>query len=867
MALVSRLMANRQTCKELGKSYSKNINQYYSCSYDGLGASSLKTPVKIGETVFDFGSDLLIDRFELGCNYTRGSESISESVFSGDFENFIGKNSSNGKFRGCLLSENASLAQTPGGNGGYGGDNKLYRVGDCIGGIGKNDLAVNGLDINNNRSQNCSISSHTVIMDSFFEPGLYHDSQLQTCHSNYYATNFFNSFKDLSDDTNGYSTYTSMLAQSEFLAVFYNRSHKVDTDRANTTLRYRGAGTTSTNKGTITWNSKQKVWDSSSDQFFSKAKGENNYHPASSCYINIPVQNAANKLRARWLPANSLDELVLEETGAVFTPVDNLLTKTVSTLEGPSLTSSKLFDSSENKFPSNVTTAYTSSYNNRYNNSTPLSRVISSNASKLPPLDGLDQDQANTFCQGYSVDVGIYNESSLTFTSLRANGSIEKRLMRRYEGIIAQAMPKNLSSIEIRDIERGTDSSGSGGPCNTFKRNVAGLVGFTHTAEDVMGTRTTGIQANPTIITGSSIFDTTDRISGFDIDTQKCTSRYGIQDLVGNMAEYSSEKIFCDYDPIATYLYDTVSANSEIPYDFEEDPYYVISNDGAPSNDLPLLLYTRPANQASECSVIQTGKTDRSSLGYSQNGFWKEIFDLFGNLDTNLVTVSEENFLDLRNLNYLRSGQDGFFLDFSSSTASLGASLLDHDQMTFKFTPDARSSIGSSYRFNPIWGIRLKTPQGDDSSIQSDQSTANTPTIIPIYDSQFLSDGITEIEAEGNIHLNNNGEPERVYNDNSDTNHFLYQFDYMTVVETPANSGIFARGTILGFSSSAPGNQIVAAKPKRYVDDNAELNIINFGSSTSGNAGRYNAHIQGKNKLNQKFRHDVGVRCAVRIDD
>ncbi|MBF0314189.1 MAG: hypothetical protein HQK52_12295 [Oligoflexia bacterium] len=60
MALVHRWIANREICSAMGRS-SDPQNQY-ACSFSGIGNTG---------GLYDFGHDLLVDRFELGCNLSR----------------------------------------------------------------------------------------------------------------------------------------------------------------------------------------------------------------------------------------------------------------------------------------------------------------------------------------------------------------------------------------------------------------------------------------------------------------------------------------------------------------------------------------------------------------------------------------------------------------------------------------------------------------------------------------------------------------------------------------------------------------------------------------------------------------------------
>lgn len=70
MAFVHRWIVNRATCEQMNRPISREFDPddsdrpgNYACSYSGPGATS--------DGFYDFGQDLLVDRFEAGCNYSR----------------------------------------------------------------------------------------------------------------------------------------------------------------------------------------------------------------------------------------------------------------------------------------------------------------------------------------------------------------------------------------------------------------------------------------------------------------------------------------------------------------------------------------------------------------------------------------------------------------------------------------------------------------------------------------------------------------------------------------------------------------------------------------------------------------------------
>ena len=80
MALVHRKMANLTICNELNKPILKGPTDHYKCVYNGVGSVGSS----IGNTYYDQGGDLLVDRFEMGCRWTRGDGNVtasSKSIF------------------------------------------------------------------------------------------------------------------------------------------------------------------------------------------------------------------------------------------------------------------------------------------------------------------------------------------------------------------------------------------------------------------------------------------------------------------------------------------------------------------------------------------------------------------------------------------------------------------------------------------------------------------------------------------------------------------------------------------------------------------------------------------------------------------
>jgi hypothetical protein len=111
MALVHRWMANRSQCMEMG--LNPDIKKDYSCTFTGLGSTQEAYPFTQGETKVDLKSDLLVDRYELGCNFTRGPETLpTQDALKDQIFNLANVSTSLNSNRGCFKVVDSSYANT-----------------------------------------------------------------------------------------------------------------------------------------------------------------------------------------------------------------------------------------------------------------------------------------------------------------------------------------------------------------------------------------------------------------------------------------------------------------------------------------------------------------------------------------------------------------------------------------------------------------------------------------------------------------------------------------------------------------------------------------------------------------------------------
>lgn len=138
------------------------------------------------------------------------------------------------------------------------------------------------------------------------------------------------------------------------------------------------------------------------------------------------------------------------------------------------------------------------------------------------PLSHISQPRGELVCSQQTLDLSLIT----TYPDNIANpntASTPKRLLRQKEWRAAAAWGPGLTSVEINTLENG----GAVGRCNTANdRNGAMTIGE---RELSLGFDTHGAS-----------FETGSKIATID-----CQSRYGIQDMVGNLWEWTSDQLSC----------------------------------------------------------------------------------------------------------------------------------------------------------------------------------------------------------------------------------------------------------------------------------------------------------------------------------
>ena len=568
-------------------------------------------------------------------------------------------------------------------------------------------------------------------------------------------------------------------------------------------------------------------------------------------------------MQPRWIGVNNLDALTHDSTSI------NLLDKTVGEMEA--LTSASgaagnLFDNDANALPS---LGYRTSYNGRYDSSTPLAKIFASNKSKLPPLQGVSQEQAETICNAYEVEIGYEKDASFTASV----GSFNKRLMRRTEGIVANAPPKMIDDTTAGEIEDGTYetdpvTSGSSfrSACNSYSRNVTNFGGRSDNGGEPMtplmaDTRTSGTN-RPAFFTGSSYHDP----SGDVYNTQSCQGRYGIQDIMGNLGEYSSEHIFCDFS--GENLYYGAGGTGSIASSKIVDDNSTYEYDSS-----TVFPWVDSDPSTGRCSMAEYGAARNAANSPYVSNVMLPVYDAFGNRNTDILLTPE--FSDKDFMSDYRNG-DGYFLDFGQGRIMAPLSIRDTislNEWGSGTILNSRSLQGSDPRearyFNPVIGMGLSCDGGSCDSAADNKAITTSrfvtdfsldPTAyeipdFPIRESEFLSMGMSEKVDQTLYSL-----PTILDRD----------YDYISSL-TPNGSGggTFNYSTINLTTNTPLIIRRTYFEMRRGATNVSGLYMTNFGNSESSQrVGRYTGLLQQEGVRNQMgVQKSTGFRCVVKFDE
>ncbi|PIK14822.1 fibronectin type III domain-containing protein [Halobacteriovorax sp. JY17] len=804
MALVHRWMANRTWCREIGRNPNTAEGVNYSCSYSGLGSQGVTLPWRLGQTVIDLGGDLLVDRFELGCGFSRGDttqdQSLNKSSFSGSQLDFEGLNdlTSPSEFKGCYYdegsaaSDNNLASQFSRENGGQTGSRYSQMVrGDCLG-DGKN-LVI---------------------------PREYCDSPIKSFDENVYYPGNVNTPGSCSTVTHagdGGTTaynYEENSVQSLFASVFYQRSKYSSRHYGLVNPHY-----TAPDSARLTING---------DGFMN------------NCMINLPYINGSGKYRPRWFGTSALMSGVRNSITAVNSILYN---KTV----GEVLANTNLYNLSDVAAPS---------LPEGMNSDTPMGRVFSSNGSGLPPLDGMDQEDTHNLCSTFNVEVGI-KVGSDPFASFGQKKP--KRLLRRKEFIASSAWSESLAARNTASPYNDASNDGTilqieAEECNSNYKGVDAVSGgadYNQIGEDIrsnfgfVGATSTRVP----LLTGSGVS------TGVNSSSAKCVSKYGIQDLVGNVVESVSDQLFCFTGERIMFNKTSAGLGSG---DAEWTEYpgssFIEENEFNSLFQTPFL----DTINTGRCSVNEEGASRAYDALIPGSSIINSIFTEIGSTTVNPLVVPKVKNFDIESLNQARNG-DGSFLDFGNDR--LGPNLSNSN------------NLSSGGYFSHLLGLPLScsgtacNDSLDNEVINIDAAFDTSGRTLSSVNDVSFADGMIYKFSLGNSRFTNSG--------TLDVSVETRTFDPATMEDNQSFNYItdldYSGGTWTATTADAKDNGgVVVAKRSLFSipRSGAVLSIPSGGSVYEQKSGRYTANIKRvSGNIKRVLSSGMAGRCSILINE
>jgi hypothetical protein len=930
MALVHRLMANRRNCLSLGKSIrdqENKIHKNYYCQYDGLGSRPNGNMWELGKTILDQGGDILVDRYELACNYTRGQKirqyNLGVSYFDHaqrldstwseqNTENqfFTGQSSSSAPFMGCAHSDRLRGNDREGYPEGtkfnnwtdeanpnhHGQDFSKVLWGDCIAHSSSYNIRP-GKCVDPNALG--AYSSH-----SYVYPGLsgVTDSPHQCNITNdpLQAHYFYDAdFKEGS--LHHPSRMRKFAIQGEFLSVMLQR-----TRTEGWWARY--VSPFGPNDQPILGSQSVRL-DVTSDD------GQTN------CLINLASigtdggatdTGSADFWRSRWLPLGLSNKIDKNNTKDFFQMTVNEVTQ-----------DAKLYDSHAYRAPSSQDNVDADRI--RYNPTTKIGHIVATNSAYMPPINGVNKDMAARLCSTFEVKVGFSNGVDF-HTSL---APFKKRLPVRQELLSMAAWPEDRADLSlnfpgdlsytfntISEIEQGTNLFGQaaggnnylGGACVSSQKTRNHPDGGNFGVNSVLGSRYP-ISGNSFYATGSSYNLDPNANSG------RCISAYGVQDLVGNLFEVPVESMQCDWtlDKIYFGQYAGNALHRDgLGYSNQSAVYRGVSGVGnggawllkeapveyrdfATNNLISTFtnnqLWSVPHPEGGYCSIANDDpfiyktvdllddyvKIARHRDDFS--GFIHPIFYAGNTLNTNLIQRTNLSFAEYTSFNWQRDG-DGYFLNWGPNHLLVGLGRDNATRIRGNNLP-ATQAIGKF--FNPIVGLPVlcgsQTPSDDEDAngagcglskdnklfTMSKNAGGDVSSQYPVHNSDIRNIGLSTWSFPDNIinSPSNDGFVQTALDANSDPNNY---FISKIIVRLNADNSVHSTisETKTVAQLMAEGKTFVWTTDANWeIGRGTSLTTYPMGSFNTNYNGRYTADINQQ----RRSRPDVGTRCMVKINE
>ncbi|MDA8792581.1 fibronectin type III domain-containing protein [Bacteriovoracaceae bacterium] len=823
MAFVHRKIANKTLCDQMALPISTNPTLHYSCAYNGLGARPILDHAR-GEGRYDIGSDLLVDRYEIGCDFTRGSLSEAESTIHNNFltdsfdrrsEEFEGTSQS-GNFIGCNGQEHNDTLLAWDSNGTTEYDYMLK--GDCVGQGNVSGIA----------NTTCADPANTGQLRSFVAPGL---TGTKACN----------------DPAKGLDNPHTM---DEFVIEYFMQPaqpHAVHTYRDN---------------GGSSWSIPNIPGRNDTNISLGSTGGQ------MRCAINLPYVHdfgEGNRFVPRWF---SLNQILTNVGGSLWHD------KTLRDIyDDRTVWYDDVGDPVAHEVASPLDTSAVDiiSGENRYNYylDRPIARVMTSNEAHLPPLNNLNQSLAQRICETYEVEIGSENGGG-AFVALSGSRQSKQLPSRKLMIAMSQwpdtfrppfnvANPANRGHIENIESGRtlgGTIHAGEVAHPENMSCNVADKVygGYSWDSGDELNSNL-GSSSNNELTTGSSVQRS---IAGRS--TEACISRFGVQDFVGNVTEMAVDRIGCDmsgeeilYGPLAgpTRYNDSVllvgdsSSNTEY---FSRDPLHLANSTWVQSNP-----------NTGECSAYTNGMDD--NYPFVQGGDINPVTLFDGSLNTDLIDITytpydPEAVQDLRDGfgTIFQTGQNGFSPPISqNNTMSLEIASNKY------FAPGVGLSLNTNiendfeYAEGNVSPVQMWFQVGIDKFFDSAYPEPATPLNEDDFWIPYFPVGMSELTSIGMSEITD----QDVSYDPTQANPQNYNFYTSVTLGTPNSP---TNNTPDTTDTATWGAAIPLRRTYWQLDRNINTTFYSGGNHSEDKPGRYTATLRAANS------RTAGSRCMVRID-
>ena len=463
------------------------------------------------------------------------------------------------------------------------------------------------------------------------------------------------------------------------------------------------------------------------------------------------------------------------------------------------------------------------------------------------------------------------------------------------------------NSINIASFDESVDNNN----CSNNYRTYNGLEPNKGDEYSFLFTRENGTAATIQIpfITGSSALDDSTGLS-----TERCTSRFGIQDLVGNVMEGSTETLYCDYTQDTVFFgFVDGSYNFNLgSYQNNGDPQRSIAHfntngdvietirsidgdlgqnaqitfvDASPAITNPR-IWIETSIDAGYCSFTDTQsdtRTDGTRVFRDASGVFANIFNPDGTLNSNMIKV---NPYDADSLYNYRDG-NGYFQDFGANHLSPALAKNNSLALSASGVSGGEQANATAKYFNPIIGVPYTCQSGtcEDPILNGDLSdnklysttylssnilvTDTTPPLgdFPIGNSQIFSFGISEVNFDyGEFRTYSNIQAR---SGNAVNRTFITDF----VVDSPADlandsrqglsaSTINANYTTLDDLQTSGVDEVTTYHARFNLNRGTSFAIYSGGSSAENLTGQYSAEFHNSNRRSW----EAGSRCAVLIN-